>query len=104
MRFDVALVRPRDGVRPFEYVRRLRERRLRVAELRAGVLGDVGRRYLLAQVVAYEVVVDDDRVRLHRVFEADDRLERLVLDLDELQRLQRRVLVDGGDRRDRMPR
>ena len=103
MRLDVALVRPRDGVRSFENVRRFRERRLRVAEFRAGVLRDVGRRYLLAQVVAHEVVVDDDRVRLHRVFQADDRLERLVLNLDELQRFQRRVLVDGGDRRDRVP-
>ena len=103
VRLDVALVRPRDGVRPLQYVSCLCERRVGVAEFGTSVLGDVRVRNFLAKMIAHEVVVDDHCVRGHGVFEADHRLEWLVFNLDELERFERGVLVDSGHRRHGMP-
>jgi hypothetical protein len=50
--------------------------------------------------LALLVVADDRRVRIARLARVDDRRERVVLDIDELERVARRVAVVGDDERD----
>ena len=72
----------------FAHEVRLRERRLHVAELERDVLVDVR---------AVPVLVDADLGMRERGFDGHQRGQCLVLDLDELARTLRRVLVDRGD-------
>jgi hypothetical protein len=46
------------------------------------------------------VVADDGRAGLQRAARVHDRLERLVLDIDQLERVARGVVVVGNDERD----
>ena len=46
--------------------------------------------------------VDQRQVRLQRVLDRADRRQLLVFDLDQTQRLLRRLLIDRGHRRDRL--
>ena len=41
--------------------------------------------------------MDQRRIGLHRLQRIEDRRQLLVLDLDQIQRLLRGVLIDGGD-------
>ena len=85
------------------------DRRVRVAlEERPVVADQVGRREpglevaerevdLLEDVRAPRLLVDLDVLALERLLDGEDRLERLVVDVDQRQRLVRGVLVERGD-------
>ena len=49
---------------------------------------------------ALDVVADDRRVRVERLAGVDHRSQRLVLDVDQLERVAGRVAVLGDDERD----
>ena len=99
---DVALVGARDGVCALDDCGGSGEGSLGVAVLHPLELSDVGVRRLLAEVIPDKVLVDDHGIVRHGVLEGNDGREHLVIDLDELQRLERRVLVHRRDGRDRM--
>ena len=101
----VAVVRGDAAVRLDRRVRRALEEVPVVADqIGGGEAGvDVAERELdlLGDVRAPRLVVDLDVLALERVLDGEDRLERLVLDVDQRERLVRGVLVerrDGGDR------
>ena len=75
-----------DAVRPGETL-------VEVAELHRDELVDVS---------GVAVVVNGHGRRGEPLVDRADRRERLVLDPDEIERVERRVLADGGDRRDRI--
>ena len=59
-------------------------------------------RHLLVHVAARAVVVDAGVGPAERLVDRHDRRQHLVVDLDELQRLLRRLLVERGHRRHRV--
>ena len=72
--------------------------RAKAASVAAASPASQSKTWLLGGSVA--VVADDRRVGIERAPRVDDRLERLVLDVDQLERVARGVVVVGDDERD----
>ena len=88
MRLDIGLVHRLAGIaaldRDLGFLPALRE----IALHEGDALGDVRRRARLRiDALRIEVVVQDRRVRPHRVLDVDDVRQYLVLDLDQVERL-----------------
>ena len=102
MGLDVALVNGGQMVLMLDDDRRGLETGLQVAELVAELPCYIGVAYLLSQVVADQVIVEDGSGRGHSLVHVENGLEHLVVHPDELGRFERGVQVQRGHGSHRM--